>query len=104
MQQMKCWALAGSLMAAIGLAHAGAVKTEDDTQYKPTGKGQGEIDNMPGAKGRNQAAAAATGKNGMVYHGGPLILGTTNVYYIWYGDWTGNSATTILHPGARVQS
>ena len=33
MQQMKSWALAGSLMAAIGLAHAGAVKTEDDTQY-----------------------------------------------------------------------
>ena len=96
MQQMKSWALAGSLMAAIGLAHAGAVKTEDDTQYKPTGKGQGEIDNMPGAKGRNQAAAAATGKNGMVYHGGPLMLGTTKVYYIWYGNWSGNSAMTIL--------
>jgi hypothetical protein len=24
------------------------------------------------------------------------MLGTTNVYYIWYGNWTGNSATTIL--------
>ncbi len=30
------------------------------------------------------------------YHGGPLILGTTNLYYIWYGNWSGNSATTIL--------
>src|SRR5438477_4919505 len=30
------------------------------------------------------------------YHGGPLILGTTNVYYIWYGTWSGNTATTIL--------
>jgi hypothetical protein len=30
------------------------------------------------------------------YHGGPLILGTTRVYYIWYGNWTGNSAKTIL--------
>ena len=96
MQQMKSWALAGSLMAAIGLAHAGAVKTEDDTQYKPTGKGQGEIDHMPGAKGRNQAAAAASGKSGIAYHGGPLILGTTHVYYIWYGNWSGNSAMTIL--------
>jgi hypothetical protein len=36
------------------------------------------------------------GSNGIVYHGGPLILGTTNVYYIWYGNWSGNSATTIL--------
>src|ERR1044071_8499304 len=36
------------------------------------------------------------GSNGIFYHGGPLILGTTNVYYIWYGNWAGNTATTIL--------
>jgi len=34
--------------------------------------------------------------NGILYHGGPVILGTTNIYYIWYGNWSGNSATTIL--------
>ncbi len=47
--------------------------------------------NRPGgnAGGRNRGA-------GIVYHGGPLILGTTNVYYIWYGNWSGNTATTIL--------
>src|SRR5438045_4189543 len=37
-----------------------------------------------------------TSGTGMMYHGGPLILGGTNVYYIWYGNWSGNSATTIL--------
>jgi hypothetical protein len=36
------------------------------------------------------------GGNGISYHGGPLILGTTNVYYIWYGNWSGNTAATIL--------
>jgi phosphate-induced protein 1 len=41
------------------------------------------------------------GSNGIFYHGGPLILGTTNVYYIWYGNWSGNSATTILTDFAR---
>jgi len=30
------------------------------------------------------------------YHGGPVILGGTNVYVIWYGNWSGNTATTIL--------
>lgn len=30
------------------------------------------------------------------YHNGPIMLGTTNVYYIWYGNWSGNTATTIL--------
>src|SRR5258708_1524643 len=34
--------------------------------------------------------------NGINYHGGPVILGGTNVYYIWYGNWNGNSATNIL--------
>ena len=41
-------------------------------------------------------AGNAAGNNGILYHGGPVILGTTNVYYIWYGNWSGNSATTIL--------
>ncbi|MDB4959994.1 MAG: hypothetical protein JWO36_7563 [Myxococcales bacterium] len=36
------------------------------------------------------------GGNGISYHGGPVVLGTTNVHYIWYGNWAGNSGTTIL--------
>jgi hypothetical protein len=34
--------------------------------------------------------------NGIVYHGGPVMLGAVNVHYIWYGNWSGNNATTIL--------
>lgn len=34
--------------------------------------------------------------NGIVYHGGPVMLGTVNVYTIWYGNWAGNTATTII--------
>jgi hypothetical protein len=38
--------------------------------------------------------------NGITYHGGPLmgVVGGSPVvaYYIWYGNWSGNSATTIL--------
>ncbi|HEX8950735.1 MAG TPA: hypothetical protein VF945_02770 [Polyangia bacterium] len=40
--------------------------------------------------------AAKTRGNGISYHGGPVMLGTVNIYYIWYGNWSGNSATTIL--------
>ena len=40
------------------------------------------------------------GGSGISYHGGPLILngagGGVNVYVIWYGNWSGNSAVTIL--------
>lgn len=38
---------------------------------------------------------AATG-NGIEYHGGPLMISPHNVYFIWYGNWSGNTATTIL--------
>lgn len=30
--------------------------------------------------------------NGIIYHGGPVMLGAINVYYIWYGDWSKNLA------------
>ena len=49
----------------------------------------------PDGKGNFSLARRGTGIN---YHGGP-ILGTTSptsLYYIWYGNWGGNSATTIL--------
>src|ERR1700720_3190612 len=34
--------------------------------------------------------------NGISYHGGPVILNTTGIYYIWYGNWSGNTAVSIL--------
>jgi hypothetical protein len=59
----------------------------------PGGKGWGE---HPDA-GNAASKGARTTSNGINYRGGPLILGTTNVYYIWYGNWSGNTALTILN-------
>src|SRR5579872_6231176 len=39
--------------------------------------------NDGGAKARS-----ASGTNAISYHNGPVILGGTKVYYIWYGGWT----------------
>src|SRR5438309_338036 len=33
--------------------------------------------------------------NGIEYHGGPVMPGPHNVYFIWYGNWNGNTATSI---------
>src|SRR4051812_45007115 len=30
------------------------------------------------------------------YHGGPVMAGPVNVYLIWYGGWSGNTAQAIL--------
>lgn len=34
----------------------------------------------------------------ITYHGGPVMLGTTNVYLIWYGDWSQDRAAQNLLP------
>jgi phosphate-induced protein 1 len=51
-------------------------------------------------RGGGTAATIATdavpNATGIGYGGGPVMLGTPDVYYIWYGNWSNNSATTIL--------
>jgi hypothetical protein len=42
----------------------------------------------PRAVGNARPSGKAAGSNGIDYHGGPVLLGTTNVYFIWYGDWS----------------
>lgn len=42
------------------------------------------------------AAVGALNGNGITYHNGPVMLGQVHLYYVWYGDWSNNSATTIL--------
>jgi hypothetical protein len=32
----------------------------------------------------------------LTYHGGAILADGVTVYLIWYGDWTGNTATTII--------
>lgn len=39
--------------------------------------------------------ATITG-NGIDYHGGPMMVGSHDVYLIWYGNWNGNSAVSFL--------
>jgi hypothetical protein len=71
----------------------------DDGDTKPNGKGTGTLLN-PGrgnsTVGEAKPSRFGGGGNGISYHGGPIMLGTVNVYYIWYGAWSGDSAMTIL--------
>ncbi len=62
----------------------------------PTGKGWGEKSAHPLPITNN----ASIPQNGIYYHGGP-VLGTTSrniphIYYIWYGNWQGNTAINLL--------
>jgi hypothetical protein len=73
------------------------VRSDEQSVYKPTGKGYGELDNSPGAAAQAKSGAR-TRTNGISYHGGPVMTNANgvNIYYIWYGNWSGNTAPTIL--------
>jgi len=93
---------------ASSAVNAGAVRADAD-ELVPTGKGWGERP-APGP-GPGEGAGQGQGKpqsnrptsgNGIDYHGGPIIVSGPTVYYIWYGNWSGNTATTILADLAKA--
>ena len=98
---MRRTVISSLFVAAIGVSAASiafaasVLPPDDDEELVPTGKGHGQRV-PPGIAKAPPGNARPQGNNGIAYHGGPLILGTTNAYYIWYGNWNGNTATTIL--------
>jgi hypothetical protein len=94
MKRLLALTIVGFGITTLGMGcMASTEEATDDTSDEavvdmlPTGRGIGTIDSP-------QHRAKVT--SGMVYHNGPLITGTVNLYYIWYGNWAGNTATTIL--------
>jgi hypothetical protein len=79
------------LISFVGTVQAAEVRHNEGEHLRPTGKGRGELD-PTGWSAKHTTA----GSNGIYYHGGPVMLGTPNVYFIWYGNWVGNTATDIL--------
>lgn len=84
-------------IAAICVSLNAQPSADDRRDIEPNGKGIGTLQH-PGPSSDRPGAKShpGSGANGISYHGGPVILGTTNVYYIWYGNWSGNTASTIL--------
>jgi hypothetical protein len=65
-------------------------QTQQSVDVRPDGKGNMTLDAY---------AAKPTGgltQAGIQYHGGSVMTATKTIYVIWYGNWSGNSATTIL--------
>ncbi|MCU1335596.1 MAG: hypothetical protein JWO19_1177 [Bryobacterales bacterium] len=93
------WRLSAAAVAAslcvLTLPMLAPGSSDDDT--KPNGKGIGTLLNPgKGNGGEAKPVRPGGGANGISYHGGPVMLGPVNLYYIWYGNWSGNAAVGIL--------
>src|SRR5258708_2389201 len=71
-------------MVCVGTS-ASRQTARDATHLAPTGKGWGEV--MATPRVPVVVGSAKTTTNGIYYHGGPVMAGTVNLYFIWYGNF-----------------
>lgn len=86
------------VFAFLCVASLSAQTARKASHMRPSGRGWGVED--ANAPGEQHVGGAVTTGNGISYHGGPVMKGTVNVYYIWYGDWSNgarpsDSQTTV---------
>jgi hypothetical protein len=86
--------IAALLCASLFLA--ACVDDMDDSTVEQETQNPPELNPTHPIHVRGEAGHGGGGSAGITYHGGPVMLGTTNVHFIWYGNWSGNAATTIL--------
>jgi hypothetical protein len=60
--------------------------------YQNQDQGQERVDKRKPPKPPKPPVA----NNGINYHNGPVMLGTTHIYFIWYGDWSADDTEAIL--------
>ena len=94
-QILRFGVLAAAAVMALSV-QAGTVRTDENSVFRPTGKGTAELDTRPGAADLAAEAAKKVRGHGIDYHGGPIMKNGVKLYYIWYGNWSGNSGVSIL--------
>jgi hypothetical protein len=91
---LSALALATVVVAPV---HAGVTRpharpaASPGVELAPTGKGWGQQD--PAANGKKHGGGG--GQFGIAYHGGPIITGTSAIYYIYYGTWSASQKTIL---------
>jgi hypothetical protein len=93
----------GLVVVVVGLPQAASAGQTDHLEFAPRviHPTQYNVGIPTGLENSARAAKPGISKNGISYNGGPVMLGTTNIYYIWYGSWAGNTAETILDHFAK---
>jgi hypothetical protein len=92
-------------LACAFAAHAQTVRETPNSQFKPTGKGWGELDNVATAASNGKAGGASSraSTSNLSYHGGPVMTAPKNLYYIWYGSqWDAASQNVLTNIGQHL--
>ena len=94
---LVCLALIGSLLGGVACTDA-----EPRALPVKAHRVQGQILALEAPVGYTGSGRAGQNLDPIQYHGGPLMTSMANrVYFIWYGNWAGDSAVRILDDFAR---
>jgi hypothetical protein len=63
-------------------------------ELNPGGKHLLRGQQLDGEAGRSHGGGGSS--TGMTFYGGAVMTNPANIYFIWYGNWAGNTATSIL--------
>jgi hypothetical protein len=103
MKKVLLLSLSASLLAVFPICaseNASASSSQDTPEEQDAVKTHGKVVHELNPHFGKLRANKPSRSSGISYHGGPLILGGTNggvnVYVIWYGNWNGNTATSIV--------
>jgi hypothetical protein len=103
--QLAPWMLAAGwlLTGCIAIPPLAAQETKISTGVRPDGRGDRPRTMAPrGAAPSNAASVAFSTGNQINYNGGPILLGTTHIYYIWYGSWDASSIGILSNLASHI--
>ena len=94
------FSVAAATLALCSVLIAPQVRAEKNELFKGSpldGPADGRGNRASHVPGRAVSGGAVATGNGISYHNGPVMTGTVNIYYIWYGNWDQDpQANTIL--------
>lgn len=86
MRKLMLVSMIGPVILVANLSVASA-ETEEPIQRAELGLVGGGPGQSGGIIGYTEPAGVGQ-PNGIIYHGGPVMINGANVYFIWYGDWS----------------
>ena len=103
-QVAACILAAGWLLAGlVATPQLSGQETKTSAGSRPDGKGDLPRSMAPrGAAASNAASVGFTTGNQISYNGGPILLGTTHIYYIWYGSWDSSSIGILSNLASHI--
>jgi len=92
----------GILAGWVATPTLSAQETRTNSGFRADGRGNRPRTMTPRAAATNAASVSFTTGNQINFNGGPVLLGTTHIYFIWYGSWDATSIGILSNFASHI--